>query len=72
MVHTSQDINSGDRPRYPYRHPIIQNIINITWFQNQDDIGIVFHELFDPIPYAVIALAATVVRVEASRPRPVF
>ena len=58
----SQDFNSGGRPRYPYRHPIIQKVVNITWFQNMDDIGIIFYEHFNPIPFEVIALVLTVVR----------
>lgn len=66
----SQDFNFGDLPRHPYRHPIIQKIINITWFKNQDDIGVVFHEFFNPIPFRIIALAATVVRIRASRRHP--
>ncbi len=40
----------------------------MTWFQDQDDIGIIFHEYFTPIPFEVIALATTVVRVEATFP----
>jgi hypothetical protein len=56
-----RDLNFRERPRHPYRNSIIQRIINITWFQNQDDIGIVFHEYFNPIPFEVIALAVTVI-----------
>lgn len=33
-----------------------------------DDDGIVFHEYFTPIPFEVIALALTVVRIEATCP----
>jgi len=51
----------GYRPRYPYRHPIIQTVVNILWFQDKDDVGVVFHEYFDPIPLKVIALVAAVV-----------
>jgi hypothetical protein len=58
----SQDFNSGGRPRYPYRHPIIQKVVNITWFQNEDDIGVIFHDYFAPIPFEAIALVLTVVR----------
>jgi len=32
------------------------------WFQNKDDIGIIFHEYFAPIPFEAIALVLTVVR----------
>jgi hypothetical protein len=42
------------------------------WFRNKDDIGIVFHEDFNPIPFEVMALAVTVVRIEASRTYPRF
>jgi hypothetical protein len=66
-----QDFNFGGRPNYPYRHPIIQNVINITWFNHKDDGGIVFHEYFTPIPIETIALALTVVRVEVTRVYPV-
>ncbi len=42
------------------------------WFQDKDDVGIAFHEHFDLdsdlIPHEVIALVATVVRVDPSRP----
>ncbi|KAI0274555.1 hypothetical protein BGY98DRAFT_992531 [Russula aff. rugulosa BPL654] len=37
-----RDFNAGGHPRYPYRHPIIQKVVNITWFQNEDDIGLSF------------------------------
>ncbi len=32
------------------------------WFQNKEDIGIVFYEYFAPIPFEAIALVLTVVR----------
>jgi len=56
-----QDFNSGKRPRYPYRHSIIQKSVNNTWFRNKHDIGIVFHEYFKPIPFEAIALVLTVI-----------
>jgi hypothetical protein len=56
-----QESNFRGRPRYPYRHPIIQKVINVTWFNNRDDVGIVFHEYFTPIPFEVIALVLTVI-----------
>jgi hypothetical protein len=61
MTFVYGDLNFGGRPHYPYRHPIIQRVINITWFQNKDDDGIVFHEYFAPIPFEVIALVLTVI-----------
>ncbi|KAF8506732.1 hypothetical protein F5888DRAFT_1644837 [Russula emetica] len=55
------EFNFGESPRYPYRHPIIQKVINVTWFNDRDDDGIVFYEHFNPIPFVVIALALTVI-----------
>ncbi|KAH9954064.1 hypothetical protein BC827DRAFT_80429 [Russula dissimulans] len=55
------DPNFGGTPHHPYRHPIIQKAINITWFQNKNSDGIVLHEYFNPMPIQVIALALTVV-----------
>ena len=53
-------------PQNPYRHPIIQKAINLMWFQSKDGDGIVFFEHFTPIPIQAIALALTVVRIEAA------
>ncbi|KAI9509440.1 hypothetical protein F5148DRAFT_753521 [Russula earlei] len=51
----------GRTPRYPYCHPIIQKAINITWFQNKNADGIIFHEHFNPISIQTVALALTVI-----------
>jgi hypothetical protein len=59
-----QEPNFGGTPHLPYQHPIIQKAINMTWFQDKDDDGIVFHEHFTPIPIQAIALALTVVRIK--------
>ena len=32
------------------------------WFQDQDDIGIIFYDYFAPIPFEAIALVLTMVR----------
>jgi hypothetical protein len=69
---TAQELNFGEHPRYLYRHPIIQRVINITWFQNKEDDGIVFHDFFTPIPIEVIALALTVVRIEVTHRNPEY
>ena len=58
-----QDPNIGGTPRHPYRHPIIQEAINMMWFQNKDGDGVVFHEHFMPIPIQTISLVLTVVRI---------
>ncbi|KAH9984984.1 hypothetical protein BJV77DRAFT_1071665 [Russula vinacea] len=61
MTFVYRDNLGSGRLRYPYRHPIIQKVINITWFQNKDDDGIVFHDYFTPIPIEVIAIVLTVI-----------
>src|SRR6266849_2694500 len=43
-----------------------------TLSMGRDDIGIILHVHFDPIPLEVIALAATVVRIGSSRTYPGF
>ncbi|KAI9447463.1 hypothetical protein H4582DRAFT_1894038 [Lactarius indigo] len=45
----------------PYRHPIIQRAIETTWFRNKDDVGVVNHEQFSPMPILVIAITLTVI-----------
>ncbi|KAI0274556.1 hypothetical protein BGY98DRAFT_992533 [Russula aff. rugulosa BPL654] len=57
-----QEFNFGGRPRHPHRHPIIQKVVNLTWFQNKYDIAIIHHQYFTPIPFEAIALVLTVVR----------
>jgi len=46
----------------PYSHPIIQEAINVTLFRNKNDVGVVYHEHFSPMPIPVIALILTVVQ----------
>ena len=47
--------------RDPYRHPIIQRAINTIWFRNKDDIGVVDHEHFSPMPISILAITLTMV-----------
>ena len=56
----SQEQNSGN-PLHQYRHPIIQKAINILWFKNKDDDGMIFLEHFSPIPIPAVALVLTLV-----------
>ncbi|KAH9016281.1 hypothetical protein EDB84DRAFT_742826 [Lactarius hengduanensis] len=44
-----------------YRHPIIQRAIDTTWFRNKDDVGVVNHEQFSPMPISIIAITLTVI-----------
>jgi hypothetical protein len=53
---------SNDDEGHPYRHLIIQKAINVIWFSDRSSDGIVFSDVFDPMPYEVIALVLTVVR----------
>jgi len=61
MTFIYREPNFGGTPQNPYRHPIIQKAINIVWFRNRDSDGLIFHELFTPIPIQAIALALTVI-----------
>ena len=44
-----------------YYHPIIQKAINAMWFQNKCDEGVLFTEMFKPIPVPAIAFVLTTV-----------
>ncbi|KAH9965684.1 hypothetical protein BGW80DRAFT_747777 [Lactifluus volemus] len=54
--------NDGTRRENgPYRHPIIQRAINISWFRDKNDVGAQHHEHFTPMPERAIALTLTVI-----------
>ena len=57
-----QELSAGGKS-HPYRHPMIQKAINLTWFRNQDDYGVFFHEYFSPLSVTAIAFILAVVRV---------
>ncbi|KAI6096639.1 hypothetical protein F5141DRAFT_1011899 [Pisolithus sp. B1] len=42
--------------------PLIQKIINMMWFVNKHDDGVVFHNHFKPFPYPALALVLTVIK----------
>lgn len=47
-----------------YGAPVIQKIINETWFEDTNDEGIVYHKFFHPhMPLVTIALVLTAVRL---------
>jgi len=46
----------------PYCHRIIQQAINVVWFNDRTSDGVVFSNLFNPMPYEAIALVLAVVR----------
>jgi hypothetical protein len=45
-----------------YYHPIIQKAVNAMWFQNKRDEGVLFTEMFKPIPVPAVACVLTAVR----------
>ena len=57
-----QELSDGGKS-HPYRHPMIQKAINLTWFRNQDDYGVFFHEYFSPLSVTAIAFILAMVRV---------
>ncbi|KAH9970810.1 hypothetical protein BJV74DRAFT_255904 [Russula compacta] len=61
-----RELNLDGTSHFPYRHPVIQKAVNLTWFQNKDSDGILFYRHFTPIPVEAMALILTVVRIEAT------
>jgi hypothetical protein len=60
---TDAAFSNGDEGHaLPYRHRIIQQGINIVWFNDRSSDGVVFSNEFNPIPYEAIALVLAVVR----------
>ena len=52
----------GDEPRKGmYNHPIIQKAVDVMWFQNKRDEGVVLTDMFKPIPIPAIAFVLTAV-----------
>jgi Domain of unknown function (DUF6532) len=54
--------NGDEEHALPYRHRIIQQGINIIWFNDRSSDGVVFSNVFNPMPYEAIALMLAVVR----------
>ncbi|KAG1750036.1 uncharacterized protein EDB91DRAFT_1244629 [Suillus paluster] len=44
-----------------YKSELLQDSINIMWFANQNDEGIIYHKYFNPIPVEVVALVLTAI-----------
>jgi Domain of unknown function (DUF6532) len=60
---TDGAFSKGDEENeLPYHHRIIQQAINVVWFNDRSSDGIVFSNLFNPMPYEAIALVLAVVR----------
>ena len=56
-------INGEGKNGLPYHHPIIQQAINVVWFDDgRRSDGVMFSSELFPLPYEAIALVLTVVR----------
>ena len=42
-----------------YRNPLIQKLINVMWFRNRQDEGVVYDQYFHPIKVEMLALVLT-------------
>jgi len=45
----------------PYRHRVIQQAINVIWFNDRSSDGVVFSNVFNPMPYEAIALVLALI-----------
>ncbi|KAI9509445.1 hypothetical protein F5148DRAFT_753806 [Russula earlei] len=61
MTFVYPETGNSRKRHNPYRHPIIQTVINASFFRNKDDVGAVHYEHFSPMPIPIIALTLTVV-----------
>ncbi|KAG6818720.1 hypothetical protein H0H93_002504 [Arthromyces matolae] len=52
---------TSDARKGIYRHPIIQTAVNKVWFTNTRDEGVVFTDMFNPMPIPAIALILTAI-----------
>ncbi|KAI9450996.1 hypothetical protein BJY52DRAFT_1175373 [Lactarius psammicola] len=61
MAFIYREPNPGGSPHHPYRHPALQKAINITWFRDRIDDGVIYHEYFSPMSVPAIASMLAVV-----------
>jgi len=62
MLKTDTSFSNGeDEHALPYRHRIIQQAINVIWFNDRSSDGVIFSNVFNPIPYEAIALILAVI-----------
>ncbi|KAG1879069.1 hypothetical protein F4604DRAFT_1923219 [Suillus subluteus] len=45
-----------------YKTELLQEGINLMWFTNQNDKGIIYHKYFNPVPVRAIALMLTAIK----------
>jgi len=61
MTFIYRDYNHNGASQLPYRHPILQKAINITWFEHKGADGVAFYEYFSTMPIPAIALVLMVI-----------
>ncbi|KAH9960454.1 hypothetical protein BC827DRAFT_396396 [Russula dissimulans] len=61
MAFIYSEPNSNGNSKQPYRHPIIQTVVNLLWFKNKGDDGMTFREHFSPFPVRAMALVLVVI-----------
>ncbi|KAG6835823.1 hypothetical protein H0H93_014340, partial [Arthromyces matolae] len=52
---------TADTRKGIYKHAIIQTSVNKMWFKNQRDEGVVYSDMFNPMPIPAIALVLTAI-----------
>jgi len=62
MAFIYSEPNSNGNSKHPYRHPIIQKAVNLLWFKNKGDDGMIFREHFSPFPVPAMALVLVVIQ----------
>ncbi|KAH9165355.1 hypothetical protein EDB89DRAFT_2076903 [Lactarius sanguifluus] len=61
MTFIHREPNPGGSPRHPYRHPVLQKAVNITWFRDKEADGVTYHKHFSPVSIPTIAFILAVV-----------
>ncbi|KAG1836803.1 hypothetical protein DFJ58DRAFT_611510, partial [Suillus subalutaceus] len=44
-----------------YKTELLQDGINLMWFANRNDEGVIYHKYFNPMPVEVVALVLTAI-----------
>ncbi|KAH9167169.1 hypothetical protein EDB89DRAFT_137186 [Lactarius sanguifluus] len=61
MAFIYRESNLGGDLRHPYRHPGLQEAINITWFRDKEADGVTYNEHFSQLSIPAIAFILAVV-----------
>jgi hypothetical protein len=63
IFHTQINDRDPANRRGLYKNPLIQKVLNVMWFRNRQDEGVVYDNYFQPIKVETLALVLTVVSV---------